>query len=184
MERNIPRHASVRVVRDEILTGQLALQNVPVRVNVCNFHSYPVAIIPYQSSNGSRCKLSDVVWVVYEYRDAGMIVAVAEDDWGRWRRCRWKRRGGTSGRLSTLCPWQACIQTESMYRRSSRRRDSRDTLMHGIEPVWRYNSNANTPLTSTATADITFIHVILHRFFETKGTGEKCTRRRRGHGTC
>lgn len=47
-----------------------------------NLHYYAVAIIPYQSIASLWRKVLDVVWVVYEYRDAGVIVAV-EDDWGR-----------------------------------------------------------------------------------------------------
>lgn len=38
-----------------------------------DLHYYTVAIISYQSIAGPRRKVSDIVWVVYEYHDGEMI---------------------------------------------------------------------------------------------------------------
>lgn len=56
-------------------------------MNMHDFHYYVVAIISYHNIVGSRHKVSDIVWVVYEYRDGEMIAEKTvrwEDGGRRW----------------------------------------------------------------------------------------------------
>jgi len=158
-------------------------------MNMRNLHYYALTIISYQNIAGPRRKVSDVVWVVYEYSrrrdDCG------EDGWG-WGRLR----GGREKRLSTLCPWHEYICADIHAVRfifswcsSSRTLCARarvcgicvrmcspsfDVVPHVRAPAfnatWPYNSNVETPLTGTRIPDITFTHVIPHQFLETKAT--------------
>lgn len=70
--------------------------------NMSDLHYYALAIISYQNIAGPRCKVSDVVWVVYEYRDGEMIA-------GKTVRGEEEQRGDRERRLSNLCPRHAYI---------------------------------------------------------------------------
>lgn len=153
-----------------------------------DLHYYALAIISYQNIAGPRCKVSDIVWVVYEYPRR-------RDDCGKDGLKGWESQkgGGWSEerRLSTLCPRHAYIRHADIHAVrfifswcSSRTLHvyTRLWVYVGIRVVplstcssarvqraaWPYNSNVETPLTGTRIPDITFTHVIPHQFLETK----------------
>lgn len=142
-----------------------------------DLHYYALAIISYQNIARLRCKVSDVVWVVYEYRDGEMIAEETEGWSGeafikplsptRVYTCKY-----TCSPLHILVilffshpscvykPLRACMYVWSLFRPHVR--------TPAFNAAWPYNSNVETPLTGTRIPDITFTHVIPHQFLETK----------------
>lgn len=150
--------------------------------NMRDLHYYALAIISYQSIAGPRRKVSDIVWVVYEYPrrrdDCG------KDVWG-WGRQRWPGREVFINPLSPtrvytrrytwsplyilvmlffshpLCThtrlWTVRVPLSTS--RSSARVQRRPGLITQTRgPLWLV----------TRIPDITFTHVIPHQFLETK----------------
>lgn len=115
----------------------------------------------------AACKVSDVVWVVYEYRDTGVSVTV-EDDWGRLDAS--ENAGVVPGSV-----YQPSVPDKRAYRRgiyTNADLSSASQIFLYCAATSSWGVITQMPrllwLVRTRTTDITFIHVIPHQLLETK----------------